>query len=238
MVETLVRTVGWAFSLLAVRDRCAADLHFATVNVDAGVGSPIYPGNGPLPRGGGRYVVGKPYEIAGRRYSPAEQPRYDEVGIASWYGRQFHRRQTSNGEWFDMDYFTAAHTTLPLPSYAKVTNLENGIELIVRLNDRGPFVGDRIIDLSRRAAQKLAFKEQGTAKVRVQYIGRAPLDDNGTHLAAMNRGLENGLGEGEIVIAESGKQALATASLAYEQFRIKGCRRGGTTSHARSNPPC
>jgi rare lipoprotein A len=86
--------------------------------------------------GGGRYVVGQPYQVAGRWYSPAEQPEYDEIGIASWYGLQFHRRETANGEWFDMDYLTAAHTTLPLPSYAKVANLDNGRELVVRLNDR------------------------------------------------------------------------------------------------------
>jgi len=92
----------------------------------AGVGSPRYPGNGPLPRGGGRYLVGEPYQVAGTWFRPSEQPDYDKVGIASWYGPDYHRRRTSNGEWFDMNYLTAAHATLPLPSYAKVTNLENG----------------------------------------------------------------------------------------------------------------
>jgi rare lipoprotein A len=158
----------------------------------AGAGSPRYPGNGPLPKGGGRYVVGEPYQVAGTWFRPGEQPNYDKVGIASWYGLDYHRRQTSNGEWFDMNYPTAAHATLPLPSYAKVTNLENGRELIVRINDRGPFVGTRVIDLSRRSAEVLGMKGQGTAKVRVQYIGPAPLNDKGTQLALLNRELERG----------------------------------------------
>jgi rare lipoprotein A len=91
-----------------------------------------------------------------------------------------------------MNYLTAAHATLPLPSYAKVTNLQNGREVIVRINDRGPFVGDRIIDLSRQAATVLAFKEQGKAQVRVQYLGPAPLNDRGSQLMALNEGLRNG----------------------------------------------
>lgn len=183
-----MRILGWLSSLLLAF--CVAVLVYTLENrgPSGGGGSPLYPGDGPLPRGGGRYVVGLPYEVAGQWYSPAEQPQYDETGVASWYGPQFHRRQTANGEWFDMDYVTAAHTTLPLPSYVRVTNLENGRALVVRVNDRGPFVGDRIIDLSRKAADILKMKNKGTARVRVQYIGRAPLDDDGTDLAAMNRG--------------------------------------------------
>lgn len=158
----------------------------------AGKGSPIYPGKGPLPKGGGRYHVGKPYEVAGQKFTPREDPNYDAVGVASWYGEAFHRRMTSNGEWFDMNDLTAAHTTLPLPSYAKVTNLTNGKSLIVRVNDRGPFVNDRIIDLSRRSAEVLEVKNKGTAKVRVQYVGPAPLNDKGEHLMAMNEELRRG----------------------------------------------
>lgn len=171
---------------------CSSSNKTAKLDPFAGQGSPRYPGNGPLPRGGGRYQLGEPYQVAGRWFTPREQPGYDKVGIASWYGPQFHRRQTSNGEWFDMNYLTAAHATLPLPSYAKVTNLQNGREVIVRINDRGPFVGDRIIDLSRQAATVLAFKEQGKAQVRVQYLGPAPLNDRGTELMALNEGLRNG----------------------------------------------
>ena len=154
----------------------------------AGVGSPMYQGSGPLPKGGGRYHVGKPYVVGGQRYYPQEVESYDKVGMASWYGPKFHRRMTSNGEWFDQDYLSAAHTTLPLPSYARVTNLENGRAIVVRVNDRGPFVDDRIIDLSKRSADVLDVRRKGTAKVRVQYLGPAPLDDKGTHLASMNRG--------------------------------------------------
>ena len=154
----------------------------------AGVGSPMYQGSGPLPKGGGRYHVGKPYEVGGRQYYPSEDPDYDKVGQASWYGPKFHRRMTSNGEWFDQDYLSAAHPTMQLPSYARVTNLENGRSIVVRVNDRGPFVADRIIDLSKRSADVLDVRRKGTAKVRVQYLGPAPLDDKGTHLASMNRG--------------------------------------------------
>ncbi|MGB8315083.1 MAG: septal ring lytic transglycosylase RlpA family protein [Aestuariivirga sp.] len=158
----------------------------------AGTGSPYYKGNGPIPMGGGRYQVGDPYQVAGRWFTPKEQPNYDKKGPASWYGEAFNRRMTSNGEWFDMSRLTAAHPTLPLPSYAKVTNLNNGATIVVRINDRGPFVGPRIIDLSKQSAIALGYKQQGTTTVRVQYIGPAPLDDNGSHLMAMNRELKNG----------------------------------------------
>jgi rare lipoprotein A len=158
----------------------------------AGVGSPMYQGSGPLPKGGGRYHVGDPYEVGGRRYYPEKVESYDKVGQASWYGPKFHRRMTSNGEWFDQDYLSAAHTTLPLPSYARVTNLENGRTLVVRVNDRGPFVADRIIDLSKKSADVLDVRRKGTAKVRVQYLGPAPLDDTGAHLASMNPHLDDG----------------------------------------------
>jgi rare lipoprotein A len=171
---------------------CSSSNKSAKLDPFAGQGSPRYPGNGPLPRGGGRYQLGEPYQVAGRWFTPREQPGYNKVGVASWYGPQFHRRQTSNGEWFDMNYLTAAHATLPLPSYAKVTNLQNGREVIVRINDRGPFVGDRIIDLSRQAATVLAFKEQGKAQVRVQYLGPAPLGDRGSELMALNERLRDG----------------------------------------------
>ena len=100
-------------------------------------------------RGGGRYKVGDPYQVGGRWYNPREQPDYDRVGIASWYGSDFHGRHTANGEVFDMNALTAAHPTLPLPSYAYVTNLSNNRTILVRVNDRGPYVGDRVIDLSK-----------------------------------------------------------------------------------------
>jgi rare lipoprotein A len=180
----------------------------------AGVGSPMYQGSGPLPKGGGRYHVGKPYEIAGQRYYPREEPDYDKVGQASWYGPKFHRRMTSNGEWFDQHYLSAAHPTLPLPSYARVTNLENGRQLVVRVNDRGPFVADRIIDLSKKSAEVLGFRNRGTARVRVQYLGPAPLNDQGTHLASMNRHLDSGEPGKPVLVAVKAPQAVAASAAA------------------------
>lgn len=131
-----------------------------------------------IPQGGGHYKIGEPYEVNGKWYYPEEDSNYDKTGIASWYGDYFHGRLTANGEYFDMNSLSAAHTTLPLPSYVKVTNLENMKSVTVRLNDRGPYVEDRIIDLSKKAAEELNMLKKGTAKVRVQYIKRAPLEGN------------------------------------------------------------
>lgn len=138
--------------------------------------SPRVVNGGPIPRGGGTYRVGKPYTIGGKTYVPREDANYHEEGVASWYGDAFHGRLTANGEVFDMASLTAAHPTLPIPSYARVTNLNNGKSLIVRVNDRGPYHNDRLIDLSNKAAELLAFKGHGVARVRVEYVGRASLD--------------------------------------------------------------
>jgi rare lipoprotein A len=126
----------------------------------------------PVPKGGGRDMVGKPYVVAGRTYVPSER-NYAAEGLASWYGVNFHGRLTANGEVFDRDSIAAAHTTMPLPSYARVTNLQNGRSIIVRVNDRGPFHGNRIIDVSQRTAEALDFQRAGTAPVRVEYVRRA-----------------------------------------------------------------
>src|SRR5438876_2107816 len=130
----------------------------------------------PVPKGGGTYRVGKPYTVAGRVYVPEEDTEYREDGLASWYGDDFHGRLTANGEVFDMASLSAAHPTLPMPCYARVTNLVNGKSLIVRVNDRGPYHGNRLIDVSNRAAELLEFKNYGVARVRVEYVGRAPLE--------------------------------------------------------------
>lgn len=129
-----------------------------------------------VPKGGGTYRVGKPYVVAGRTYVPEENPNYRAEGVASWYGDAFHGRLTANGEVFDMTSLTAAHPTLPLPSYARVTNLANGKSVIVRVNDRGPYHGNRLIDVSNTAAKLLEFRDNGIGRVRVEYVGRAPLD--------------------------------------------------------------
>lgn len=121
------------------------------------------------------FKVGNPYQVKGVWYYPEEDPTYSKVGTASWYGRQFHGRLTANGEIFDMNRMSAAHTTLPLPSMVEVTNLENGRSVVVRVNDRGPFADNRIIDMSRQAARELGFEQQGTTKVRVRYRGPARL---------------------------------------------------------------
>ncbi|WP_374375507.1 septal ring lytic transglycosylase RlpA family protein [Dongia sp.] len=118
----------------------------------------------------GPYKIGKPYQVNNVWYYPRADYDYDETGIASWYGPGFHANQTANGEIYDENDLTAAHKTLPMPSLVRVTNLENGRSLVVRINDRGPFVNNRIIDLSRRSAQLLGIEQKGTAKVRVQVL--------------------------------------------------------------------
>ena len=131
-------------------------------------------------KGGGHYKVGRPYKVRGRWYTPKEEPGYVRDGKASWYGPNFHGRKTANGEIFDQNHLSAAHPTFPLPSYARVTNKANGRTVVVRVNDRGPYSHKRIIDMSKRAAEMLDFKQQGTAQVRVEYIGRAPLNGDDT----------------------------------------------------------
>ncbi len=119
---------------------------------------------------GGSYKVGNPYEIMGTWYYPKEDYNYSEVGTASWYGEDFHAKKTANGENYDMNTLTAAHRTLPLPTIVKVTNLENGRSLVLRINDRGPYAKNRIIDISKRGAQLLGFQTKGTAKIRVEVM--------------------------------------------------------------------
>jgi rare lipoprotein A len=129
--------------------------------------------NEAVPKGGGRDHVGKPYKVAGRWYTPRDNPSYSSTGMSSWYGDAFHGRKTANGEIYDKHSYTAAHPTMPLPSYARVTNVTNGRSIIVRVNDRGPFHGGRIVDVSERVANALEFKHLGTARVKVDYVGRA-----------------------------------------------------------------
>ncbi len=135
----------------------------------------IEPGQ-PVPKGGGAYRVGKPYLVAGRMYVPEENRNYRGEGLASWYGADFHGRLTANGEIYDMESISAAHPTLPMPSYVRVTNLANRRSLIVRVNDRGPYHANREIDVSVRAAQLLDFHRKGVARVRVEYVAPAPLE--------------------------------------------------------------
>ena len=134
----------------------------------------VEPGQ-PVPKGGGVYRVGQPYTVAGRVYVPEEDTNYSAVGMASWYGNDFHGRYTANGEIFDMNSISAAHPTLPLPSYVRVTNLSNSRSIVVRVNDRGPYARDRLIDVSVKTADLLGFYGHGVTRVKVEYVGRAPL---------------------------------------------------------------
>src|SRR5882724_7549814 len=179
--KSMVRMVRGATAMAAclVLANCASSSKFAS-RVDPKYGVSTSPRvvawGDPVPKGGGTYRVGKPYVVAGRTYVPEEDVNYRAEGMASWYGDDFHGRLTANGEVFDMASLTAAHPTLPMPSYARVTNLSNGRSLIVRVNDRGPYHGNRLIDVSNKAAELLEFKGNGVAKVRVEYVGRAPLE--------------------------------------------------------------
>lgn len=170
--------------------------------------------------------AGPPYQVNGRWYVPAHEPNYNEVGIASWYGPTFHGKDSASGEVFNENDLTAAHPTLPIPSLVRVTNLENGRTVIVRVNDRGPFVDDRIIDLSKAAGAALDMHARGTAKVRVEYVGAAPLNGGGQvaapspervsmvskPLAPVGRPIVN-----EPVAAKPAPQAYAAAGQFYVQ---------------------
>jgi peptidoglycan lytic transglycosylase len=170
---------GAAIAACVALANCAASNKFASrVDPQYGVSSSprVVAFGEPVPKGGGTYRVGKPYVVSGRIYVPEEDVNYREDGFASWYGDDFHGRLTANGEVFDMAGLTAAHPTLPMPCYARVTNLSNHKSLIVRVNDRGPYHGNRLIDLSHKAAEMLEFRGNGVARVRVEYVGPAPLE--------------------------------------------------------------
>lgn len=157
---------------------CASQNRTAKVDPKYGVApSPMVVSDGSeIPRGGGREMVGRPYTIAGRTYTPRRDDNYSREGLASWYGPGFHGRQTANGEVFDKFAVSAAHPTLPIPSYVRVTNLSNSRSLIVRVNDRGPFHGNRIIDVSKTVADALDFRKNGVARVQVDYVAPASTD--------------------------------------------------------------
>ena len=160
-------------------------------------------------------------------YVPQEDPNYRASGIASWYGDAFHGRLTANGEIYDMNHLSAAHPTMPLPSYARVTNKANGSSVIVRVNDRGPYAHGRVIDLSKRAAQLLDYTGKGTANVVVEYVGRAPVDgaDDEYLMASYKAGDAGGVDE----IQPGVMVAMADNSL-------PGVGQGGTLALAGSEP--
>jgi rare lipoprotein A len=133
------------------------------------------------PKGGGRYMVGKPYTVAGKVYEPIENPiGYVAAGSASWYGNDFHGRQTANGEIFSATAISCASPVLPLPSYVRVTNTDNGRSIICRVNDRGPYLHGRVMDLSYRTAAILGYADRGIGNISVEYVGPAPLHGDDT----------------------------------------------------------
>jgi rare lipoprotein A len=172
--STLLRVAG-VTAVALVAANCSQQKSVRSIDPKYGVAaSPRVVAEGqPVPKGGGRAMVGKPYQVAGRTFIPRSNPNYAAEGLASWYGSNFHGRLTANGEVFDRASVAAAHTTMPLPSYARVTNVQNGRSIVVRVNDRGPFHGNRIIDVSERTAEALEFKRAGTARVRVEHVGPA-----------------------------------------------------------------
>ncbi len=167
------------------------------------------------PHGGGSYMVGKPYTIAGKTYYPSEK-RFSGVGLASWYGEAFHGRRTANGEIYDIESISAAHPTMPLPCYARVTNLRNHRSLVVRVNDRGPFHENRIMDVSKRAAEALAFQGVGTARVKVEYLAPASLEgsDDEKLLATLREDGPATLDGSAPILASRVYEPTQTASLA------------------------
>src|ERR1700716_1702246 len=177
-VILMARSAAAVAACLVLANCASSDKFASRVDPKYGVSSSprVVAFGEPVPKGGGTYRVGKPYTVAGRVYVPEEDAAYREEGLASWYGNDFHGRLTANGEVFDMASLTAAHPTLPMPSYARVTNLSNGKSLIVRVNDRGPYHGNRLIDVSNKAAELLEFKGHGVARGRVEYVARAPLE--------------------------------------------------------------
>ncbi len=160
-----------------------------------------------IPKGGGRRYTGKPYVVAGETYTPRENPRgYVREGLASWYGSAFHGRMTANGEVFDRHSIAAAHPTLPLPSYVRVTNLENRSSMIVRVNDRGPYHAGRVMDVSEETAEALGFHRRGTARVRVEYVGKASLSgsDDRKLLATLRTDGQPATGRSPVMMADLG----------------------------------
>ncbi|MEH3119810.1 MAG: septal ring lytic transglycosylase RlpA family protein [Methylorubrum populi] len=161
-----------------------------------------------IPKGGGRRFSGKPYVVAGKTYVPREDARgYVREGLASWYGSAFHGRVTANGEVFDRHSIAAAHPTLPLPSYVRVTNLDNGYSMILRVNDRGPYHAGRVMDVSEEAARALDFHRRGTARVRVEYAGKASIagsDDRKLLATLRTDGTPAATGRAPVMMADLG----------------------------------
>ncbi len=220
--QRVARVAAAGVVCLLVANCASSDKFAKRVDPKYGVSSSprVVDFNEPVPKGGGTYRVGKPYVVGGKTYTPEEDPTYVAEGLASWYGDDFHGRLTANGEVFDMTALTAAHPTMPLPSYARVTNLSNGKSLIVRVNDRGPYHGNRLIDVSNNAATLLGFRSNGVARVRVEYVGRAPLEGSD------DRVLMATLRSGEPAPAPSGVRVASARPFIPESVSPRGAYAG------------
>jgi rare lipoprotein A len=210
---------------------CASKTQHTSNNKSSEIGAFAHPKYGkaservvhndqPVPKGGGRYQVGKPYSIAGKTYVPREMNgNYSAVGMASWYGDAFHGRKTANGEIYDKNSITAAHPTMPLPSYARVTNVNNGRSIVVRVNDRGPYHGGRVLDVSQKVAESLEFKHLGTAKLRIEHLGAAGIagSDDRKLLASLTTGVPaqlEGVSRPQVQIASADSTYVPAMSVA------------------------
>jgi rare lipoprotein A len=183
------------------------------------LGPRIVPLGQPAPKGGGVYKVGSPYVINGQTYTPREIQSYSRMGIASWYGELFHGRRTANGEIFDMEALTAAHPTLPIPSYVRVTNPRNGRWMVLRVNDRGPYANNREIDLSWASASLLDIANAGTGPVQVEYLGPAPLDGNDSY--ERNALARQPWAGARIAFAQSPARAMRAEARSYSYYRTE-----------------
>ena len=178
------------------------------------------------PKGGGRKLVGKPYTVRGKVYTPQANPQgYVAQGTASWYGSDFHGRRTANGEIFSANAITGAHPTLPLPSYVRVTNVDNGRSVMVRVNDRGPYIHGRIMDLSYRAADILGYVNRGMGNVQVQYVGPAPLEGDDTRMLLASVNQATPLERGATRLAMVEQQAPAPVARSIEVASVQPATR-------------
>ncbi|WP_342150113.1 septal ring lytic transglycosylase RlpA family protein [Methylorubrum sp. SB2] len=181
----------------------------------------VYNEGDTIPKGGGRRFSGKPYVVAGKTYVPREDARgYVREGLASWYGSAFHGRVTANGEVFDRNSIAAAHPTLPLPSYVRVTNLDNGYSMMLRVNDRGPYHAGRVMDVSEEAARALNFHRRGTARVRIEYAGKASIagsDDRKLLATLRTDGSPASIGRAPVMMADLGPSEPEAAPERFER---------------------
>tara|TARA_R110002124_G_scaffold63350_20_gene173196 strand:+ start:13780 stop:14832 length:1053 start_codon:yes stop_codon:yes gene_type:complete len=231
-----VRLVALAALLAPVIAACGMGDLGATVKRGAftskeyGVASsPRVTSNPNPPKGGGRYQVGKPYTVRGKVYVPQEDPNYVASGDASWYGSDFHGRRTANGEIFSANAITGAHPTLPLPSYVRVTNQENGRSVIVRVNDRGPYLPGRIMDLSHRAAEMLGYVNSGHTQIKAEYVGPAPLEGDDTRMLLSSY-------SGPADFGGKGNTRYASADTTNSLADMAGNLIGGLFSYADTTP--